>query len=1061
MLNFIMSERPSVLTRALHNIVAPYADKGEVLIFTPDQFSFRMEKLVYEEFTRPQFLNITVTTPARYAANVLKTHGMITGYADDTVKYSLMYRTLSELRKSDAPLEFYGRKKLGPELIDFSLGMISTLKKAGLTPSDLKKLLSSENEFPDSLSEKLSDILLIYTSYDSALRLGYADKLDDIIRAERVVSEEGLLAGKSCFFVGFDDFSGNQMRLIKTVVETAENTGFFFTTDSMTSEKPQFRCISRLIARISAYSGVRPTETLLSPDDYPETAPSHKHSKIVLCGDIWEECSYIAAEIRRLVTREGYRCKDIAVLSRGGYNNILKSAAALYDIPVFADVPSSIAEKPLIKYILSLLGALSFDTDDIMRYVKSGFVRIENDLGDRVPLSLSEISELERLVRAFGLKSADWLSAFPEALLEKISSRCDLEELRKQIINPLKKLKKSLENTTADKISEALCDFLFNEAKINGTIYGICKAGGGEGTDDLPINEKAAEEYRRIWDLTVTVFEALHSVLGGVKMPLEEYAKILRDTLSRTSVANPPEVLDAVTCGDIERTRTEGAKIIFICGFCEGLIPALPKTPNGFTNRENEALSSSGINLCEDRTGRSSREHFLAHKAITQATDSVIITCPLLDGDFSEREPSRFIGGIKEKLGLTEYSADAFGAELYCSTDKAAELYAYSHYSTDRQTALSAAEALGEGYTEKLRALLNMQSFNACRHTVSPDTAEKLFTQENYSPSALEALLGCHFAYFCKYGLGLFEDGEKELSKREIGNAMHYVLKDMLEEYKGRYDKLREMDENELSEMLKGRFEKYESETYPEKIGADKRFSYVLSRLSTATARLLRHMAGEMSPHGFEPEAFEKEISYSLGGKIPIKGRFDRLDSHTDELGNKYLRVIDYKTGGKKMTPESVFYGKNLQMLLYLFGLCENGDKPSGVGYISAKPIDKEKTTSEMLETVTSVEKRCKKAYQASGLAVENNFPDIGCGTVLTQEEYGKLKKYCEDYIDGEIRLLKNGSVDAIPVIDENPDGAHKPSPCRYCRFAFFCGNEALGNYLRVSKDRMYKVMED
>lgn len=119
MLNFIMSERPSALTRSIHKIIAPHADKGEVLLFTPDQFSFRMEKLVYEEFTRPQFLNIRVTTPARYASEVLKKHGMITGYADDTVKYSLMYRTLSELKKMIRRSNFTAEKSSVPSLLIF------------------------------------------------------------------------------------------------------------------------------------------------------------------------------------------------------------------------------------------------------------------------------------------------------------------------------------------------------------------------------------------------------------------------------------------------------------------------------------------------------------------------------------------------------------------------------------------------------------------------------------------------------------------------------------------------------------------------------------------------------------------------------------------------------------------------------------------------------------------------------------------------------------------------------------------------------------------------------
>ena len=63
--------------------------------------------------------------------------------------------------------------------------------------------------------------------------------------------------------------------------------------------------------------------------------------------------------------------------------------------------------------------------------------------------------------------------------------------------------------------------------------------------------------------------------------------------------------------------------------------------------------------------------------------------------------------------------------------------------------------------------------------------------------------------------------------------------------------------------------------------------------------------------------------------------------------GEKYVRVIDYKSGAKDFRFEDLLYGINMQMLLYLFALTDNestgkysGSVPSGVLYMPAKDVE-------------------------------------------------------------------------------------------------------------------------
>ena len=76
--------------------------------------------------------------------------------------------------------------------------------------------------------------------------------------------------------------------------------------------------------------------------------------------------------------------------------------------------------------------------------------------------------------------------------------------------------------------------------------------------------------------------------------------------------------------------------------------------------------------------------------------------------------------------------------------------------------------------------------------------------------------------------------------------------------------------------------------------------------------------------------------------------------------GKTYLRVIDYKSGGKDFVLSDVLSGLNMQMLIYLFAIGENGEEkygdvfPSGVLYMPAKKgsdaLGRKATSEEVLE---------------------------------------------------------------------------------------------------------------
>jgi ATP-dependent helicase/DNAse subunit B len=64
---------------------------------------------------------------------------------------------------------------------------------------------------------------------------------------------------------------------------------------------------------------------------------------------------------------------------------------------------------------------------------------------------------------------------------------------------------------------------------------------------------------------------------------------------------------------------------------------------------------------------------------------------------------------------------------------------------------------------------------------------------------------------------------------------------------------------------------------------------------------------------------------------VPIKGKIDRVDIWRD-----FARVADYKTGslyGARFDMTDFYYGKKIQLPLYLNILIENGYRPAGAFY--------------------------------------------------------------------------------------------------------------------------------
>ena len=98
-----------------------------------------------------------------------------------------------------------------------------------------------------------------------------------------------------------------------------------------------------------------------------------------------------------------------------------------------------------------------------------------------------------------------------------------------------------------------------------------------------------------------------------------------------------------------------------------------------------------------------------------------------------------------------------------------------------------------------------------------------------------------------------------------------------------------------------------------------------------STRRAARTVTKHLTGSRFQPCALEVRfdefapavVLHTDLGDVPLKGRVDRVDAWTD-ADETWLRVIDYKRGGKALNLDAVYHGLSLQLPVYLAAAMKN-----------------------------------------------------------------------------------------------------------------------------------------
>ncbi|WP_164919011.1 MULTISPECIES: PD-(D/E)XK nuclease family protein [Acutalibacteraceae] len=1086
MLRLLLGRAGSGKTMAVRNALKDLAGSGDdkLMLIVPEQASFENERAMLRLLGPVLARRVSVVSFSRLAEEVLRHYGGFAGRRlDDGGRSIFMSLALEQVKDR---LDIYRRNAESTELIGLLLDTCAEFKMCAVAPEDLFK---AAEKMPDgTLRRKVSELSLILSAYDALVAQSYIDPLDDLTRLKEKLEQNDFFSGYTVMVDSFQSFTVQEYDVLSLILRQAKEVRAALCADRL--DDPEcgaglfslVRRTAKILIRLAKQNGVPvaapiilESGTRFQSEDLKALEegiyrPSHRKPFSGACKAIsiyeaknsYDESAFVAATIRRLMIDGGYRYRDFAVVARSqeSYRGILDAALENWEIPYFMDRPEEIDAEPLMRLVLSAFRITQngFRSDDVFLYLKTGLCG----------LTPEQISLLENYTFLWNLSGKKWREEWkdsPEGFAEETkpggaAQLKELNELRIAVVAPLERFAGRTADADGEEMAGAVYRLL-EELHAAEHLKQFAKQLSDDG------NPALAERELRVWDLLMGILDQTALVLGKNKVTGMRYAELLRMVVLSSRIASIPQGLDEVTVGAADRSRPADPKVVFLVGCAQGQFPMVSGSGGLISDRERHELIGLGLELNDTGEGAAVQERFLAYSAMCTASQRLFLCYPVSDEDGKANSPSSI---------LTETRAVLPGVQIWNEL-----LLEQTYFATALKPVMELSAQKwhgGDPFSETLKELLRRRGKDRELASLAgaaekrpfafhdPRKATSLFSREmQVSATQIEIYHLCRFQYFCRYGLGARERKTAELNALEYGSLMHYLLQRLFQEIGSA--QINGVTDRELRGVILKFLEDYVEARFGGLKNRTPRFAYLISRLADSAQIVARRIAEELAQSGFEPVDFELSIGGEIppltiplpdGGKVEIDGKIDRVDVMARN-GVRYLRVVDYKTGQKEFRLSDVIYGMNLQMLIYLAALCENGKRrygevlPAGVLYMPAnrpsaaakreddgKKLEKDfgrKLRMDGLilndaEVVAAMEPDGKGTYLP--VTLKGGVPS-GEGHLITERELEQAFHYIRRLVADMAEELKRGKIAAVPLSGDY-------DACAWCPYGAVCGHE-------------------
>lgn len=1091
MLHLLLGPSGSGKSRRMMAELHDRAERGEhSLLIVPEQFTSSTEGQLYRTLGDTLSAYVESYSFTSLAETLLQRYGGAAVQTLDEAGRALLVR-----RAVDSLLDqvvYYSRQRRSAAFCEKAAQTIEELKSAGVTP----QALAGYAQAPGADRDKLQELSLIYGAYEAMLGQSAMDPGDRQQLAAQYLDAD-FFAGRAVYIDEFDTFNAPKRALLAAMLPVADVTvclccdgiqdrdggmGLFSGAKAVASSLRRMAADAGVPVHIDTLTeDLRHTDApalaelnllLADPTYTPQCTVSPENPSIVChaAASRQAEAKAVAAEIAARA-RAGTPYNRMAVICRDAeqYLGPIRYEFRLQNIPLFCDEPTTPENSAPARAVHAALelARSGLSSRTVLRLIKTGLVGLPE----------RQQAALENYAYTWPLKSADWRTPFTRSAAgyagtereEDVRTREDAEAARAYVAERAQKFLQRTKNANAAALTKQLYLFLQDLGAEN-TLNTLAETLRAQGR--LP----EADEVLREWNVVMGLLNQLAQLLGEETLAAADYAELFTLLLRTTDMGHIPQSLDSVILTTAGRMRLPETDAVFVVGIEEGAFPKTPSDQGLLTHADRDAMIAQGAELPDCFENKVLREGVCFYKALTAARSFLWLSWSAAADDEDDAPASAALTPVRSLLQVP-FAAPST-AQLAATPAAALDILGILSQQPDRQGQGDALRAALDGVENTPDAALGYAAVQRAERAEpaavhQTEELEKLLGGSlRISPTRFEKYQTCPFGYFMQFVLRAAPRQKAELAPNISGTLTHWVLENAL---RRQGEAFKTLTEEELQALVDSLVEEYTRENLP---GMTVRMQYLVERIRRNLVGLLWFIQRDLLQSGFQPVAFELriddrpgedpdaphidpvELSDGAGHTVRIVGTVDRVDAMP--LGERtYLRVVDYKTGGKDFQLKEVYCGLDCQMLLYLFTLERNaqqrfpGAAAAGVEYLLADPAPESVPRAE----VEQGEAEQQPVYPLNGLLLDEEsiyraMDTRGTGEFVPLNFHAKTGKVTNgkgrladekklarirDHLDGLlVQMAQNlyaGKIDAEPLCNNGR------SPCAYCDFRIACAH--------------------
>ncbi|HFU5939210.1 PD-(D/E)XK nuclease family protein [Enterococcus faecium] len=1019
---------------------------NQVFFLVPNYSKFEQEQEILAEMRRRSgkkafsTTNVQVFSFYRLAWYLLQQTTLLTGNELSESGSAMILRQI--LEKNEEELTIF-RGEINKRGFTRQLQeLYSELRTGNIQPEDLM-LLFGDSPNAEDQQLKMKDLKLIFSAYDSELTQRALTNEDALSILANYMQTQDFNNVK--FIVsGFSRINGQEYQLLQAMMEKGQLVVDLLLDRPYTADLPEvltlFHETGKLYFRLFqsarerkvpilvdrfAPEQTRPTELQLLQTMWEETSSQKKAAVHKLGGQehlhLWEaenpteEVRQLAVEIRRLVSEENYRYRDIQVLTKNMslYGNILRPIFQEMAIPFYIDEEQMMENHPLIEWINSLfaLDRYSYRLSDIMRFFKTELflsTETETELDEwkqerdefRKKLDITEnVALAYNYQGTYWTREKDWQFVAYDFEAEQIEDVQYLEEqsntirrlFQKAVPVFLKKIKKS---KTGQEAANVFYQFLIQSGVQQQLLF-------WRNQEVDRGNLEAARNHEQTWGALIDLLDEYVVIYGESAFDWSLFQEIITSGLENLSYGKIPTAIDQVRINRLELVRPNQAAVTFALGLNDQVFPDRKETKGLLSSEEREVLNQAlpdGQFLFDPSKESISFEPFQAYLVFLSGTDRLYLSYAQSYDTDGSLKMSPYLRRITEYLSVPverkEHLTIESDPNCYVGTYRSGINTVNRIY----RLALDEKKPVPKHWQKLKELVLNsswrnfaLQIFESQEHLNVPVSmpekmAEELYGKEIYtSISRMENFYNCEYKYFMQFGLKLKERTVYGLTPAATGDFYHESLDRFFKLLFSNQLSLVNMSDAQRRDFTEKVLQEVFGELRFEILDSSARMNYIRYQLGQTIQKVAWALQKQSKNTGMHPLQTEilfgqiagakgitgLELPLSNGGKLHVRGKIDRIDV-ASEQEDTWLSVVDYKSSGRSFDVTEAYYGMAMQLLTYLDVALMDAVRLTGKAAVKPAGSYYLHVHNPVLTETDDVEKNTLKKFSYDGVFVDD-----------------------------------------------------------------------------------------